>query len=78
MEAHYLSEQRRPGSLDLKWQTLQHDGYCCRRCGCAVTAKNSHADHIVPVRCFPSYALSNTEDNLQTLCLACHKGKHCA
>jgi RNA-directed DNA polymerase len=67
---------RRPGSRDLKLDQLQRDQYRCRCCGNEVQAKTSQLDHIKPVHYFPNYEASNTEDNLQTLCLNCHKLKH--
>lgn len=71
-----FNEQSRPGNLDLKLQTLRRDQHRCRRCGIAVDEKSSQMDHIQPVSCFASFALASTEDNLQTLCLECHREKH--
>ena len=78
MEVDFVrfNERQRPGSRDAKWQALQRDRYRCRGCGKPVTAPTSQVDHIVPVKCFASYALASTPDNLQTLCLACHQEKH--
>jgi group II intron reverse transcriptase/maturase len=78
MEAEFarFNERTRPGSLDAKWQTLQRDQYRCRRCGAIVTDQTSQMDHLVPVKGFASFALATTEDNVQTLCLACHREKH--
>lgn len=70
-----LSEKRRPGRADLKWQALIRDGYHCRGCGVTVTARTSHADHIEPVHRFASFQQSNSLDNIQTLCRYCHKLK---
>ena len=72
---HYR-EEGRFGHADLKWATLQSDGYRCRQCGKPVTARTSQADHITPVRRFASFALASTPDNVQTLCLDCHGEKH--
>jgi group II intron reverse transcriptase/maturase len=69
-------ERRRPGSGDLKWQALVRDGFYCRGCAVTVTAKTSHADHIQPVKRFANLDMSNSLDNIQTLCLRCHKLKH--
>jgi len=37
--------------------------------------ETSHADHIKPVHKFASFEQANTLDNIQTLCLYCHKQK---
>lgn len=76
MEATFLSERKRLGSMDGKYKTLQRDNYRCRVCGKTVTARTSQSDHIVPVKRFASYARATTDNNLQTLCLACHREKH--
>jgi RNA-directed DNA polymerase len=80
MEAAFAqsNERRRLGNLDVKYRTLQHDSYRCRACGKPVTDKTSHVDHLVPVKRFASFALASTDDNLQTLCLECHREKHSA
>jgi len=78
MEAMFLAERWRAGHLDEKYKTLQRDNYRCRRCGRFVTAQTSRADHIVPVNRFASYAEATTADNLQILCLDCHREKHYA
>ena len=76
MEVTFLSERKRMGNMDVKYNILQRDNYCCRRCGRFVTDKTSHTDHIVPVKRFASYAQASTDNNLQTLCLDCHREKH--
>lgn len=76
MEATFSSERGRLGSMDVKYKILQRDNYCCRRCGRFVTDKTSHTDHVAPVKRFASYAMANADDNLQTLCLDCHREKH--
>jgi len=78
MEVAFLNERRRPGNLDVKYRTLQHDKYRCRACGKPVTDRTSQSDHIVPVKRFASFALTSTDDNLQTLRLDCHREKHSA
>ena len=78
MEATFSLERGRLGSMDVKYKILQRDNYCCLRCGKVVTAKTSHTDHVVPVKRFASYAMANTDNNLQTLCLDCHREKHYA
>lgn len=75
-EADFRShESERPGSMDLKVQALQRDGYRCRQCGTAVTWENSEADHIQPVRRFANFAQAHTLENVQILCDTCHKEK---
>jgi RNA-directed DNA polymerase len=69
-------ERHRPGCGDLKWQALVRDGFHCRGCAVVVTSKTSHADHIEPVNRFANLEMANSLDNIQTLCLRCHKLKH--
>ena len=68
-------EGQRPGRMDLKWEALIRDGFFCRNCAVAVSAKTSHADHIAPVNSFASLEMASTLDNIQTLCLRCHRLK---
>jgi len=75
-EAAFMNEGKRQGCTDVKYEILQRDNYCCRRCGRFVTTDTSCMDHIVPVNRFASYAMANTDNNLQTLCLDCHREKH--
>ena len=74
--AFVFHQRRRPGSGDLKWKALVRDGFHCRGCAVVVTSKTSHADHIEPVNCFANLDMANSLDNIQTLCLRCHKLKH--
>jgi RNA-directed DNA polymerase len=76
VDADNRIECKRRGRRDLKLDQLVRDQYRCRACGKAVTAKTSHLEHITPVSTFPNYEAANKEDNLQTLCLDCHKKKH--
>jgi len=73
--AFVYHESRRPGCADLKWKALIRDGFHCRGCAVTVTSKTSHADHIIPVNRFANLAMANDMDNIQTLCLSCHKLK---
>lgn len=76
MEADFrIRETLRPDSMDLKWLILRRDRYFCQQCGRKVTAKLSHLDHINPVQNFASYREASSRDNVQTLCLNCHKAK---
>jgi len=65
----------RPGQMDLKLVALERDNYQCRWCGSLVVAGSSHLDHIKPVHQFASLEQANTLDNVQTLCINCHKQK---
>jgi len=70
-----FGEGKRPGSTDIKLEILQRDEHRCKKCGKEVDAKNSNLDHIKPVKHFPNVKAASTPDNLQTLCLECHKAK---
>ena len=75
-EAEFRSyDWRRPGSMDFKALALFRDGYRCRRCGVRITYDDSQSDHIRPVNSFASYRQAHFFDNIQTLCLECHKEK---
>ena len=74
--AFVLHDRRRPGCGDLKWKALFRDGFHCRGCAVVVTSKTSCADHIIPVNRFANVAMASNLDNIQTLCLRCHKLKH--
>lgn len=74
--AFVFSEHRRPGCGDLKWKALVRDGFHCRGCAVVVSSKTSHANHIIPVNHFANLAMANDLDNIQKLCLWCHKLKH--
>jgi RNA-directed DNA polymerase len=73
--AFVYHQRRRPGCGDLKWKALIRDGFHCRGCAVTVTSKTSHADHIIPVNRFANLEMANDLDNIQTLCLRCHKRK---
>jgi 5-methylcytosine-specific restriction protein A len=68
--------ESKPGRLpDLEWQVLRRfiirrDDNTCKRCGNRDGLK--HIDHIVPL----AEQGTNRRDNLETLCLNCHKAKH--
>jgi group II intron reverse transcriptase/maturase len=68
-------DKNRPGQMDLKQIALERDDYKCCKCGCLVVSESSELDHIVPVCKFASFEQANTLDNVQTLCLYCHKQK---
>ena len=70
-----VREMIRTGTMDLKWEVLHRDNFQCRKCERKVLAATSHLDHIKPVKCFANFEQASTLDNLQTLCLNCHKKK---
>jgi RNA-directed DNA polymerase len=74
-ETAFVYHERGPGCGDLKWQALVRDGFHCRGCAVTVTSKTSQADHVEPVNRFANLAMANNLDNIQTLCLRCHKFK---
>ena len=76
LEVYRFHEANRKGSADMRLETLRRDQYQCRTCGKRVTIKNSHVDHIKPVKEFARFALACVPDNCQTLCLDCHNEKH--
>ncbi len=71
----YIHEKNRPGGMDLKHQALARDGMICSQCGKPITAATSQADHIKPVESFASFVQASYLENMQTLCLSCHKEK---
>ena len=72
------SEKNRPGQMDLKQAALERDSYQCCDCGSMVVSETAHVDHIKPVHKFASFEQANTLDNVQTLCINCHKQKTCS
>ncbi|MEO2045816.1 MAG: group II intron reverse transcriptase/maturase [Pirellulales bacterium] len=73
-----FNEGRRRGAADMKWKALRRDQFRCRQCNMTVSDRSSHADHVVPVHRFASFAQADHLDNVQTLCLLYHKEKHAA
>jgi hypothetical protein len=70
-----FQERKRLGSADVRWTALARDSFHCRQCGANVMADRSYVDHIRPVKCFASFRESHTLDNVQTLCVECHRAK---
>ena len=68
-------ENGRFGSADVKWEALKRDKFQCCECEVTVTAETSEADHIKPVKRFASFAEAHRLENIQTLCLNCHRDK---
>ncbi len=64
----------RDSSLRLRFHVLKRDNFTCRACGANPPAKPGlllQVDHIIPW----SNGGETIEDNLQTLCEACNRGK---
>ncbi|MDZ7799781.1 MAG: DEAD/DEAH box helicase [Trueperaceae bacterium] len=54
-------------------RTLARDGHACRSCGAREGAGTAlHVHHLVPVRAFARASEAHADDNLVTLCPACH------
>jgi len=71
----WLGNEKRPGTLDLRPRVLARDGWTCQHCGQVVTEETAALDHIRAVKRFRRPVDANTLDNLQTLCIPCHKQK---
>lgn len=68
-------EGSRKGMADLKLIVLTTDEYTCQTCGSKVTSKTAEIDHIKLFSQFKLAANANRIENLQTLCIPCHKKK---
>lgn len=71
----WLGNETRPGILDLRPLVLKRDGWACRHCGEAVIESTVELDHIRPVKRFKRPVDANFLENLQALCIPCHKRK---
>jgi 5-methylcytosine-specific restriction endonuclease McrA len=75
-ESHWIGQEPRPGMEDLRPQILERDGYTCKLCGQkGLSRMTAHIDHIKPVRRFKLAVNANRKENLQTVCIPCHKKK---
>lgn len=74
-ESYWTGYESRRGSADLKPIILKRDNYRCQSCGCKVHSKTCHIDHIKQFSQFKLAINANKLDNLQTLCIPCHKQK---
>jgi 5-methylcytosine-specific restriction endonuclease McrA len=54
----------------LRQQILRRDGWRCQSCGAMSHLEVHHRE-------FRSHSGSDAEENLITLCTACHAGVHC-
>lgn len=52
-------------------RVLVRDAYTCRTCGMVCHGRDAHVDHIVPLE----DGGSDSDGNLQTLCVSCHGRK---
>jgi len=67
--------EARKGIEDLRPMIYERDNYNCQTCDNSVTWNTAQLDHIKPVRKFKKPVDANVEENLQTLCIECHKNK---
>lgn len=74
-DAGWTGYEHRPGMTDLRPLVLQRDEYVCRKCGAQLTPRLATVDHIRPVRRFRRPVDANRLENLQTLCIPCHRDK---
>jgi len=74
-ETRWTGWEARPGMADLRPLVLTRDEFQCQACGEPVTPAQAHVDHKRPVRRFKKPVDANRMDNLQTLCVPCHRIK---
>jgi len=74
-EDFWTGQEDRPGIGDLRPLVLRRDQYICQTCGTNVTHRTAEIDHKKRVTRFKDKAAANRMDNLQTLCIPCHKTK---
>jgi hypothetical protein len=72
---YWSGHEPRPGMADLRPTVLKRDQYRCQHCGTGVSPHTAQVDHIRPVKRFKRPVEANRLNNLQTLCLPCHKAK---
>jgi len=75
LETFWVGYESRPGMGDLRSFILKRDTYTCQLCRKEVTSETGQVDHIRPVRRFRKPIDANVKENLQTLCISCHKAK---
>jgi 5-methylcytosine-specific restriction endonuclease McrA len=61
---------RGPGWRELRESVLERDGRRCVKCG---STDRVEVNHIIPFRRFDSHVEANRPENLETLCLPCHR-----
>ena len=72
----WLGSEYRQGNLDLREEVIDRQGAICRRCGHGPFAYDEvMVDHIIPRKQFKDKKKADSMDNLQMLCLPCHRAK---
>lgn len=71
----WLGKEERPGFGDARIQALGRDNWTCQKCGAKLTRETAEVDHKKAVRQFKDPASASGLDNLQSLCIDCHKSK---
>ena len=74
-DTHWTGWETRPGMADLRPAVLARDDLRCQKCGEKILPEQAHVDHKRPVRRFKKPVDANRMDNLQTLCIPCHRIK---
>ena len=74
-DTHWTGYETRKGMKDMRVLVLSRDNLSCQHCGTEVTYSTAHVDHKRPYRRFKLPIDANRLDNLQTLCIPCHKKK---
>jgi 5-methylcytosine-specific restriction endonuclease McrA len=74
-DPNWTGYECRPGMTDLRPLVLQRDNGVCQRCGVHVTPAAAVIDHRRLVRRFRRPVDANRVENLQTLCIPCHRAK---
>ena len=67
--------EKLPGFSDLRYLVFKRDNWTCYECGCRVNGKTGEIDHIRPLMRFKTSRDASMLNNLQTLCIPCHKQK---
>ena len=71
-EAWRRKTERSRVTPSVRYRIMEHDGFRCRICGrSASSGVELEVDHIIPI----SRGGSSNDDNLQTLCRDCNRGK---
>jgi RNA-directed DNA polymerase len=72
----WTGNENRPGVEDNRSWILERDNHTCQKCGRdRLDLSICHIDHIKPVRRFKNVIEASRLDNLQTLCISCHRQK---
>jgi len=72
----WLGFEDRPGWLDLQRKVRERDNWMCRICGTiGLTPETCEVDHIIQYASYKRPVDANKLENLQTLCIPCHRRK---